>query len=383
MKKIAFVAHLSEISGSGVALLETVSGLSSDYEAHLILPAAGPLVDRAVDKHILPVIIPNPQFAITEANLARKLSIAAARIKYVQRLQQFFRSNHISLVYVNTSASIFPAVAAKLAGIPIAWHIHETLDGNDRRTKWKKRIIRRWANGLIYASNSRMQCLPPPPATPSLVARNCIRTAELASIKSARLACREATLSSAHVLVMNGTIARKGADILLRALIVLQTSRPHLKVQLVITGSPAANLDFAALLNELGESPELKGRINYPGIQNSLGPLLAGASLFISPARNEALPIAIVEAMAAGVPVIATDVGDCADLLNHGQCGWIVPPENPEAMAAAIAEALAQPEVSIAKAEAAFSKVMADYGSPQFWQPLKSFLNLLMGEGTK
>ncbi len=377
MKRVAFVAHLSEISGSGVALLETVSCLAADYEVYLILPGGGPLADRAVKNGVEPVIIANPQVAITEAGPAQKMAIAANRMRYVLRLRRFFQSRKIDLVYINTSASMFPALSARLAGLPIAWHIHETLDAADRRTRWKKRIIRRWADGLIYASASSMKFLSPPSGTPSIIARNSIRIDDLAPLGTARFASSEAALNSPQLIVMNGTIARKGADVLLRALSVLRRAVPGLDFKLVITGMPPAEPAFVSTLEELGESPALKGRISYAGMQESLAPLLATASVFVSPARNEALPIAIVEAMAAGVPVIATDVGDCADLLNHGKCGWIVPPENENALASAIEEALTQPNFSHAKAETAFAKVMDLYGTENFWQPLRAFLDSL------
>lgn len=362
--------------------METVSALATTFEVYLILPGTGPLADRSLKNGIEPVIISNPQIAITDASPARKLSIAADRIRYVRKLQQFFQSNHINLVYVNTSASLFPALAAKLAHVPIAWHIHETLDSDDRRTRWKKRIIRRWADGLIYASKSSMQLLCPPPGTRTIIARNAIRVAELEPMAKARFASKEMILRKRPVIVMNGTIARKGADVLLRALQILRQTAPDLDFEVVIAGMPPTEPPFATKLQDFSASQELDGRVTFAGIQESLSSLLADADLFISPARNEALPIAIVEAMAAGVPVIATAVGDCADLLDNGQCGWVVSPGDPAALASAIAEALNQPHLSQARAEVAFAKVMADYGAEDFWQLLTGFLNSLIANAS-
>ncbi len=375
MKRIAFVAHLSEVSGSGVALLETVTALAEDFDAHLILPSDGPLAGRVVQRGITPVIIENPEISLSEAGTRQKVSLAGNRMRFVWQLRQFFRRQKIDLVYVNTSASIFPAVAAKLAGLPIVWHIHETLEANDRRTAWKKRIIRRWANGLVYASQSGMRHLPPPAGTPSLIARNYIRIKELAPIGKARLTNVDSLIPQQSTILMNGTIRRKGADILLQAAQLLRKTAPALDFQIVIAGVPPDDIAFGNLLTELQDSPELAGRIRFAGMQESLIPLLKDATIFVSPARNEALPIAIVEAMAAGVPIITADIGDCGALLNNGQCGWVVPPEDPRAIADAIFEATSERTLLQSKAEAAYAKVNDVYGAEDFWNPLKTFIN--------
>ncbi len=87
----------------------------------------------------------------------------------------------------------------------------------------------------------------------------------------------------------------------------------------------AAGIDHrAVLLGERGDVPEV----------------LAGASLFVLPSRFEGLPTAIIEAMMAGLPVLATDVGGNAELVVDGGTGWLVPPGDPTALAAALVRGL-------------------------------------------
>jgi glycosyltransferase involved in cell wall biosynthesis/O-antigen/teichoic acid export membrane protein len=71
--------------------------------------------------------------------------------------------------------------------------------------------------------------------------------------------------------------------------------------------------------------------------------LLAEADILLLPSRHEGLPVAILEAMARGVPVIATDVGDVADAVGHGLTGLLVPPGDAAALAAAIVQLVTAP----------------------------------------
>jgi glycosyltransferase involved in cell wall biosynthesis len=66
--------------------------------------------------------------------------------------------------------------------------------------------------------------------------------------------------------------------------------------------------------------------------------------LFVLSSREEGIPNALLEAMAAGRPSIATDVGGTGEVLTDGETGWLVPAASPQALATAIEEALARPE---------------------------------------
>jgi glycosyltransferase involved in cell wall biosynthesis len=68
--------------------------------------------------------------------------------------------------------------------------------------------------------------------------------------------------------------------------------------------------------------------------------IYAAADVFCLPSWWEAMPMSVLEAMAAGLPVVATDVGDVARLVDHGRTGFVVPPRSPDELAATLRELL-------------------------------------------
>ncbi len=78
------------------------------------------------------------------------------------------------------------------------------------------------------------------------------------------------------------------------------------------------------------------GRTIGLGISKSVPALLKQSDLFILPSHGEGSSNALLEAMAAGVPIIATDVGGNSDAITHGETGILVPPKDPRRLAAAI-----------------------------------------------
>jgi glycosyltransferase involved in cell wall biosynthesis len=86
---------------------------------------------------------------------------------------------------------------------------------------------------------------------------------------------------------------------------------------------------------------ELDGRFRFLGQRWDVPGLLGAADLFVLPSLSEGLPLTVLEAMAAGTPVVATDVGGTSEALVHGETGLLVPPADAAALAGAIRTLLA------------------------------------------
>ncbi len=121
----------------------------------------------------------------------------------------------------------------------------------------------------------------------------------------------------------------KGLDVLLRAL-ALPSARPfHLDV--VGDGPERAALERAT------RAAGLAAHVAFHGFQPDVAPYLAGADALVMPSRREGLPMALIEAVAAARPIVATAVGGIPELVTPGENGELAAPDDAPALAAAIA----------------------------------------------
>jgi glycosyltransferase involved in cell wall biosynthesis len=118
----------------------------------------------------------------------------------------------------------------------------------------------------------------------------------------------------------------KGLDVLLRAL----PSLPFATAVLVGDGAERGHLD--ELAGRLG----VRDRLVLTGWHDDPAPYLRALDVLVSPSRFEALPLAVLEAMRAGLPVVASDVGSVSEAVAHGETGLLVPPDDPAALAEAL-----------------------------------------------
>jgi L-malate glycosyltransferase len=138
-----------------------------------------------------------------------------------------------------------------------------------------------------------------------------------------------------------GNIRRvKGHDVFIRAASSVAAQFPD------VTFSIAGDVlepDYFAELQALVRDLNLSERFHFPGGVTNLRKHLSAADIFVLPSRSEGFSNAIVEAMAASLPVVATNVGGNAEAVQDGVSGVIVSPEDPDALAAAIVQLLSDP----------------------------------------
>jgi glycosyltransferase involved in cell wall biosynthesis len=112
-------------------------------------------------------------------------------------------------------------------------------------------------------------------------------------------------------------IPRKGLDILLGA--VSRLSFDNWRLAIIGEGKSRASLEI------LAEKLGIKNKVCFFGFKEDRIAFLRGFDLFVLPSRLEGIPRCIMEAMAAGVPAVASDIPGCRDLITHGQTGLLFP----------------------------------------------------------
>ena len=142
-----------------------------------------------------------------------------------------------------------------------------------------------------------------------------------------------------------GTVCRleeptKGLSVLIEAMELLKKPSDDRSFCLWIVGDGPAKPALQDLCERLG----LLNDVVFAGERSDVKQVLHSLSLFVQPSLSEGFGIAIAEAMAAGLPVVASAVGGIPEVVVHGQTGWLVPPGDPRALAQAIARCVAHPQ---------------------------------------
>ncbi|MBN1993495.1 MAG: glycosyltransferase [Anaerolineae bacterium] len=221
-------------------------------------------------------------------------------------------------------------VLGRLAGVPVIICAERTMV---MESEWRYRLnrstIKLVDRVIANSANVREFCLSHIglPAEKVVVIPNGIELNP--APPPARAAARQSLGLPLESLVV-GAVSRfapvKGLDVLLRALVQV----PHARLVVVGDGPERANL--TQLAGDLG----ITQQVHWAGYRADVPHLLPAFDLFVQPSWHEGLPNTILEAMAAGLPVVATAVGGTPEVVVDGVTGLIVPPGDPMALAGAI-----------------------------------------------
>jgi len=247
------------------------------------------------------------------------------------------------IVHTHSSkAGLLGRWAARRLGVPAVHtphgHVFEGYFGPalTRAIVAAERLAARWCERIVVLTDKGMR---------DHLARGVGRAGQFVTISSGvpleRVrGAREARAFSRAALgirpdeIVVGCVARlvpvKGQEHLLGAASVLSERLPGLKVLLAGDG------ELRRPLERLAAALGMEGRVIFLGAVRDPVQALAAMDLFALPSLNEGQGRAVVEAMAAGVPVIASDVGGLPEVLDGGAAGLLVPPANPKALARAI-----------------------------------------------
>jgi glycosyltransferase involved in cell wall biosynthesis len=136
---------------------------------------------------------------------------------------------------------------------------------------------------------------------------------------------------SAFVIAALGRLVPiKGFDLLVAALPAVVAALPATHA-LIIGDGP-----LRGALEERAAALGMTSHLTITGIRSDVAAVLAAADVFVAPSRNEGMGRALVEAMALGLPVVAAAVGGIPAVVVDGECGRLIPPEDPSALARAL-----------------------------------------------
>jgi glycosyltransferase involved in cell wall biosynthesis len=345
------VAHPSaDLYGSDLQLVESVRGLTdAGWRVEVSLAAPGPLVDRLRDAGASVGVLDVPvlrKSLLRPAGLVRLLTRSARALPAMLRL---IRTTGPDVVYVNTVTVPLWLVAARLARRPSLCHVHEAEDDVPRLVSVLLNAPLLACRTVVVNSGAAARTLLR--AVPSLSARTEVVPNGVPGPDHPVQPPAGTPGAPRRVVLVGRLSPRKGTDVAVEAVALLRADGRDVDLELCGSVFPGYEW-FEEQLRARSAAPELAGHVRLAGYTSPTWPALARAEVVLVPSRAEPFGNAAVEAQLAGRPVIASAVQGLQEIVTPGKTGLLVPPDDPQALAAAIATLLDDPSLAASLAEA-------------------------------
>lgn len=340
--KILMISHSSEMSGAPRIQLNAALALSSDkYEITFCYPEKGGMSEVAAEKGFRVIIIDNPQSGIKETkSLLAQIGVFINRIKYILNVRKIIKRDDYDLIYLSSAASFYAGMALFGLDKRVIWHVYEYLQDSlyNRLRRW---VVAHFSNLIIFDAPADMEYF-----------ADVIKNKKTKFIPNGVMIYNSSQLKpdfdfrkkcgyqpdDVIIASISFLSRRKGIDVFLKALKIVFQEFPHVK-GVVAGDTDAADPEFMKEIFDYAKK-EMEGRVYFPGFCADVPSFLQCATIFALPSRSDSMPLTVLEAMAAGRAIVATDVGYVSKMLDAPNAGIIVPPENPEALAEAICDLL-------------------------------------------
>ncbi len=281
-------------------------------------------------------------------------------VSALARLVAHIREHDVRVLHAH-SAAVFAAVLASLAPPhpAVVWHDHYGRSLASR-TAWPYRVIARrlshvivvneslahWARSTLGVRDGRVSYIP------NFVAQASEKGAavDLPGRPDSRVAC------------VANLRPQKDHATLIAAFARVVAAVPE--AQLLLMGAES-DTSYAVALRHAVDEAGIEHSVSWLGVRDDVAQVLRACSVGVLSSRSEGLPLALLEYGVAGLAAVATHVGQCSDVLDHGQAGVLVPPSDPIQLADALIALLQNEPRRTALGEALRLRVEESYGAPR------------------
>lgn len=326
--------------GGQRSLYHLVSNLDRKaFAPHVIVPAEGELAERLRAREIAvsPVDLPN---------VAPARAVACWRA--LRRIRSILREGGIEIVHTDGPRNtVYAGLAAVLTGTPLVWHIRSS--DRDRYD----RLLCRLCSKLILVADALRARFAFAAADGKLVTIH--NGADLGEFRAGGTSASSESLGvreGERVVACAGRVEpMKGQARLVEALGLIGERLRN--VRLLFCGE-ITDEGYRRHCEEIARRCGVADRVQFLGHRPDIAEVLSAADLVVLPSLSgEAFPRAVIEAMALGKPVVATDVGGTREAFDEGVTGYVVPPGDVEALAERIERIAASDAARAAMGKAA------------------------------
>jgi glycosyltransferase involved in cell wall biosynthesis len=319
--RLLYVVTLAEVGGAQSYVRDLLPAVREQYDVTLAAHGEGPLRAAAAELGIAFVPL---------RHVRRPLSVIQDPLG-VGELTRLLRRVRPDVVHLNSSkAGVLGRIAASAARVPVrvftahGWAFKATTGAAARVYTLADRAVCPLTTMIVCVSQTELEA--------GLAARVCVRertTVIPNAVDVSALPTRSQGVSEPVEIVSVGRLAApKDFSTLLAALALLPAGR----ARLTVLGDGPLRPALEEQVAELG----LAGDVVLAGEAADVRPYLDRADLFVLSSTSEGMPISVLEAMAAGLPVVASAVGGLHEIVVDGATGFLVPPSQPQALADAL-----------------------------------------------
>jgi glycosyltransferase involved in cell wall biosynthesis len=347
--RLLILITLSELGGAQTAVSLLLPGLVDRFEVTVAAQGCGPLCDAAEAAGVRYVEL---------AHIRRPIHPWQDVLGLVE-LVRLCRRLRPDIVHAHSSkVGVLGRLAAWLASVPVrVYTVHgwsfAAYDGLLGRVYLRlERLMRPLTTAVVcVAEATRRQGLAARACDPSrsVVIHNAVEVGSFGA--------RVESTGPPRIVSVGRFAYPKDFATLLESLTLLDADY---HVALVGDGPDRAEVAAAA------EARGLSDRVELLGAQSNVAELLARSGVFVLSSRSEGFPVSILEAMAAGLPVVATDVGGVAEAVTDGETGILVPAADPQALAGALEGLVADVDLRRRLGAAGRARALRLFDAPRY-----------------
>jgi glycosyltransferase involved in cell wall biosynthesis len=315
-----------------------------------------------------------------------KRSGLAGKIDEFLGLVTFFRKHQPDIVQTHVlKANLFGIMAAKIARVPVVIGTEMTLKDTapTRFGRIRDKFIQPLVSFIIRFSDTFM-------ATSEFIRKQWfgeghkhkisviyppfnLMKYQTAIDNSPKIKLNTDAQSSRRLCYVGRLSEEKGVRTLIEAMKIILSK--DVKATLFIVGTGPLENELRAKAAEISSS-----RIVFMGYKANVFEVMRDMDIFILPSRSEGCPIVVLEAMAMGLPVVATSVGGTPELIEDGVTGILVPPSEPETIAHAVTSLINDPQNAMKLGKNGYERAFGKFHPSQFTQNIEHLYLRLLSE---
>ncbi|HVH30122.1 MAG TPA: glycosyltransferase, partial [bacterium] len=315
------------------------------------------------------------QIPVTEYRINRLYGLRT--LQQQLKLAGYLRRHRIDVVHsYNFYANCFAVPAARLAGVPvIVAAIRDTGAFLPPRHRAAQRLVCRLAHVVLANAAAVQEWLIGEGYCPEAVQviRNGIDLARFARPGLGRGVRQELGIpKDAPIIAMLARVNRlKGVEYFVEAAAAVAASFPGARFLVIgdallkTGGVIGPNEDYRRELDDRIRRLGLEGRVIFTGFRLDVPELLREVTVAVHPSLSEALSNAVLEAMTAGIPVVATRVGGTPEIIEDGVTGLLVPPRDSVALANAVCRMLVDRDLAARMGQAGRHRIVEHFSLAQ------------------